>query len=85
MITGMPWCGMITPKAHNEPLADDRECAMGFRTGTTSALGMSKGQRRFVLGQTMDLNTMVWNVGLCLVLQWHHGDRLLFLGAKNSG
>ena len=53
---------------------------MGFRIGTTSALGLSKGQQCFMLGQAMDLHTMVWTVGLCLALQWHHGDQLLSLG-----
>ena len=28
---------------------------------------------------------MVWTVGLCLVLQRHHGDQLLSLGAEDSG
>ena len=46
-------------KTHTEPLADEQECAMGFRTGTTATLGLSEGQRRFVLGQAMDLHTMV--------------------------
>ena len=53
---------------------DERKRAMGFRSGTTIAPGVSKGQRRFVLGQAMNLHTMVWNVDLCLALQPHHGD-----------
>jgi len=72
-------------KTHTEPLADERERAMGFRTSTTAAPGLSEGQRRFVLGQTMDLNTMVWIAGLCLALQRHHGDQLFSLGAEDSG
>ena len=72
-------------KTHTEPLADERERAMGFRTGTTAAPGLSEGQRRFVLGQAMDLHTMVWTVGLCLSLQRHCGDQWLSLGAENSG
>ena len=58
---------------------------MGFRTGTTGALGLSEGQRRFVLGQAMDLHIMVWTVGLCLALQRHQGDHLLSLGAEDYG
>ena len=58
---------------------------MGFRIGTTAAPGLSKGERRFVLGQAMDLHTMVWSVGLCLALQRHHGDHLLSLGAEDYG
>lgn len=33
----------------------------------------------------MDLNTIVWIVGLCLALQCHHGDQLLALGSVESG
>ena len=56
---------------------------MGFCIGTTSASGLFKGQRRFVLGQAMDLHIMVWTVTLCLALQRHRGDKLLSLGAEN--
>ena len=69
-------------KTHTESLADERD--MGFRTGTTTAPGLSEGQRHFVLGQTMDLHTMVWIVDLCLALQRHHGDQLLSLGVEDS-
>ena len=55
-------------KTHTEPWADKRKHAMGFRTCTTAAPGLSEGQRRFVLGQAMDLHTMVWTVRLCLAL-----------------
>ena len=66
---GMVWDA--DTKTHTEPLAGERERAMGFRTGTTATPGLSEGQRRFVLGQAMDLHTMVWTVGLCLALQQH--------------
>ena len=58
---------------------------MGFRTGTTTTLGFSEGQLRFMLGQTMEHNTMVWTVALCLALQRHHDKLLLSLGAEDSG
>ena len=74
-----------TTNTHTEPLVDDRERAMGFLTGTTVAPGFSAGQRCFVLGQAMDLHTMMWTVSLCLALQRHHGDQLLSLGAEDSG
>ena len=80
---GMVWD--VDTKTHTEPLADEREHAMGFQTGTTAAPGFSEGLRRFILGQTMDLHTMVWAVGLCLSLQQHHGDHLLSLGAEDYG
>ena len=40
-----------TTNTHTEPLAEERERAMGFRTGTTAAPGLFEGQQRFVLGQ----------------------------------
>ena len=33
----------------------------------------------------MDLHTIVWTFSLCLALQQHHGDQLLYLGAKDFG
>jgi hypothetical protein len=39
-----------------EPNADKRKKAMGFPTGTTNMHGMSEQQRRFLLGQAMDLS-----------------------------
>ena len=57
---------------------------MGFHIGITAALGHSEGQQRFMLGQAMNLNTLVWTIGLCLALQRHRGDQLLSLGAKHS-
>ena len=72
-------------QTHTEPLADERERAMEFRTSTTTAPGLSEDQRRFVLGQTMDLHTMVWTVGLSLALQRHQADHLLSLRAEDYG
>ena len=34
-------------------MADGRQRAMGFCIGTTTTLGLTKDQQRFVLGQTM--------------------------------
>lgn len=53
----------------DEPRADERERAMGFRTGTTAAAGVTEEQRRYVLGQGMDLNCMVYIIGLCFAEQ----------------
>ena len=33
----------------------------------------------------MDLNTLVWTVGLCFALQRHCGDQLLSLKAEDCG
>ena len=55
-------------KTHTKLLVDKREHAMGFRTGITTASSLFEGQQRFMLGQAMDLNTMVWTIGLRLTL-----------------
>jgi hypothetical protein len=47
-----------------EPNVDEHERAMGFPTGTTNVHGISKQQRRFLLGQAMDLNCLTWIVSL---------------------
>jgi hypothetical protein len=41
-----------------EPNADERERAMGFSTSTTNVHGISEQQRRYLLGQAMDLNCL---------------------------
>ena len=41
-------------KTHIKPLADERERAMGFRTGTTTTRSLFEGQCRFVLGQIIE-------------------------------
>ena len=61
-------------KTHTKPLVDKRKRTMWFCTGTTAALSFSEGQRRNLLGQAMDFNTMLYNIGLCLALQRHRGD-----------
>jgi hypothetical protein len=52
-----------------EPNADKRERAMGFPTSTTNVNGISEQQRRFLLGQAMDLNYLTWVVSLVVVEQ----------------
>jgi hypothetical protein len=52
-----------------EPNADERERAMGFPTGTTNVHGISEQQRRFLLGQAMDLNCLTWVVSLVVAEQ----------------
>ena len=72
-------------QAYEEPSADERERAMGFVTGTTAAPGLSEGQRRFLLGQAIDLNTLVWVCGLTFAVQRHHHDHPRELGATTHG
>jgi site-specific DNA-cytosine methylase len=72
-------------QTHDEPTADERERAMGFPTGTTAAHGLQEGQRRFLLGQAMDLNTMVWIIGICLAAQQCMDGQLLTLRAEHNG
>jgi hypothetical protein len=52
-----------------EPNADKRERAMGFPTGTTHVPDISEQQRRFLLGQAMDLNCLTWVVSLVVAEQ----------------
>jgi hypothetical protein len=52
-----------------EPNADERERAMGFPTGTTNVPGLSEHQRRFLLGQAMDVNYLTWIVSLVVAEQ----------------
>jgi hypothetical protein len=69
----------------DEPSADERERAMGFLTGTTAAPEVSEGQRRFLLGQAIDLNTLVWVCGLSFALQRHQHAHPPMLGADTEG
>jgi hypothetical protein len=52
-----------------EPNADERKKAMGFPTSTTNVNGISEQQRRFLLGQAMDLNYLIWVVSLVVAEQ----------------
>jgi hypothetical protein len=52
-----------------EPNADERERAMGFSTGTTNVPSLSEHQRRFLLGQAMDVTCLTWLVSLVVVEQ----------------
>jgi hypothetical protein len=64
---GLVW-DSITQKMV-EPNADERERAMGFPTSTTNVHSMSEQQRRFLLGQAMDLNCLTWIVSLVVAEQ----------------
>ena len=82
--SGMVWDA--TTQRSDEPTADERERAMGFPTGTTAALDLTEPQRRQLLGQAMDLNSMVYFLGVCLAVQGHHvGGLAPSLGAVGSG
>jgi hypothetical protein len=52
-----------------EPNADERERAMDFSTGTTNVPGLLEHQRRFLLGQAMDVNCLIWIVSLVVAEQ----------------
>ena len=80
---GMVWD--TTSQTYEEPSADERERAMGFLTGTTAAPDLSEGQRRFLLGQAIDLNTLVWICGICFAVQRHQRDHSRLLGADHDG
>ena len=73
---GLVWD--TTTQRLEEPRADEHERAMGFSTGTTATPEMTKVQRRQVLGQAMDLTSMVWFIGVCLAVQ--HQSNISGLG-----
>ena len=80
---GMVWDS--TSQSYEEPSANERERAMGFLTGTTAAPDLSEGQRRFLLGQAIDLNTLVWVCGLWFAIQHRLRDHPRVLGADSDG
>ena len=80
---GMVWDS--STQSYEEPNADERERAIGFLTGTTAAHDLTEGQRRFLLGQAMDLNTLVWIIGICCAVQHRHRDQLLAVGTQSNG
>jgi hypothetical protein len=46
-------------RTHTKPLADKRDRAMEFDINTIVTSTFVEGQKRFVLGQTMDFSTIV--------------------------
>jgi hypothetical protein len=61
---GLVWDS--TTQEMMEPNTNERERAMGFPTGTTNVPGLSKHQQRFLLGQAMDVNCLIWIVSLVI-------------------
>ena len=61
-----------TTRRLEEPCVDEREQAMGFLTSKTFAQGLTELERRQILGQAMDLSSMVWFAGVCLAAQRQH-------------
>ena len=58
----------------------------GFPTGTTAAPMLTESQRCQILGQAMDLTSMVWFLGVCLAFQQYNTSGLdEHLGANSSG
>ena len=72
--------------------ADERERAMGFTTRTTRCRGITKQNRRSLLGRAMDLNAITWLVNLIYIHQvtQHEGlartipDRWVVPGADSE-
>ena len=58
---------------------------MGFLTRTTATPDLSEGQHRFLLGQAIDLNTLVWICGLYFAVQHHLRDHSVVLGVHSDG
>ena len=72
-------------RTYEEPNADECERAMGFPSHNTLSHDLIDGQRHFLLGQAMDLTSLVWFLGICLVFQRHMDDRWMALGAEHNG
>ena len=68
-------------QTHGEPTADEWERAMGFPTSITAAHEFQEGQTHFLLGQTMDLNSIVWIIGICFAALQRIDDQLHTLRA----
>ena len=82
--SGLVWD--TTTRRLEEPRADERERAMGFPTCTTAAPMLTESQRRQILGQAMDLTSMVWFLGVCLAFQQYNTSGLdEHLGANSLG
>jgi hypothetical protein len=63
---------------YEEPTADERALAMGFPWGFTAAAGVSESTQRELLGQAMDLNSVMW----ILAAACKAGARRLPLGGE---
>jgi hypothetical protein len=63
---------------YEEPTTDVGELAMGFPRGFTAARGISEHTRRELLGQAMDLNSIMW----ILAAARSAGERRLPLGGE---
>ena len=72
-------------KNPHQTIGCQTEARHGIPYLNTSAFSFFDGQRHSVLGQAMDLNTMVRNSGLYHALERHSGDLLLSLRAEDSG
>jgi hypothetical protein len=60
-----------------EPRVDEQECAIDFPTCIVASPDMTKSQCCQVLGQAMDLISMVWIVEVCLLAQEHNKGGLM--------
>jgi hypothetical protein len=66
---------------YEEPTAEERDLAMGFPRGFTAARGVSEPTRRELLGQAMDLNSVMW----ILAVAREAGQRRAPLGGEAVG
>jgi hypothetical protein len=63
---------------YEEPTADERALAMGFPWGFTAATGVAESTQRELLGQAMDLNSVMW----ILAVAREAGSRRVPLGGE---
>jgi len=55
----------------DEPSPEERERAMGFKTGTTSRTKVTRLERNALLGRVMDLNALTWLLVTCILFQMY--------------
>lgn len=55
----------------DEPSPEERERAMGFKTGTTSHTKVTRLERNALLGRVMDLNSLTWLLVNCVLFQMY--------------
>jgi site-specific DNA-cytosine methylase len=68
-------------QAFGEPMAVERELAMGYEPGTTAAPEVDEGERCSALGQAMDLNALFSIFHLAYTL---YENRLAHVGAQRT-
>jgi hypothetical protein len=66
-----------------KPSANGKEQALGFHAHTTATFNINEIQWQYLLGQAMDLTSLMWIINICLAIQQHcFGGQSLCSGTK---